>query len=71
VNPFANLSAAKAEAAARPAAPVISDEMIEDIVTRVIQRMTDRIVRDTVTDIVSHTAERLVQEEIERIKAGS
>ena len=70
-NPFANLSAAKAEAAARPAAPVISDEVIEEIVTRVLQRMSDRVVRETVTDIVSQTAERLVQEEIERIKTGS
>ena len=70
-NPFANLSAAKAEAAARPAAPAISDEVIEEIVSRVLQRMTDRVVRETVTDIVSHTAERLVQEEIERIKTGS
>ena len=70
-NPFANLSAAKAEAAARPAAPVISDEVIEEIVSRVLQRMSDRVVRETVTDIVSQTAERLVQEEIERIKTGS
>ena len=70
-NPFANLSAAKAEAAARPAAPVISDEVIEEIVSRVLQRMSDRVVRETVTDIVSQTAERLVQDEIERIKTGS
>ena len=70
-NPFANLSAAKAEAAARPPAPVITDDLIEEIVSRVMQRMTDRVVRETVTDIVSQTAERLVQEEIERIKTGS
>jgi len=68
VNPFANLSAAKAEAAARPV--VISDEVIEEIVSRVLQRMSDQVVRETVTDIVSQTAERLVQEEIERIKVG-
>ncbi len=68
VNPFANLSAAKAEAAARPV--VISDEVIEQIVSRVLNRMTDNVVRETVTDIVSQTAERLVQEEIERIKVG-
>lgn len=70
-NPFANLSAAKAEAAARPVAPVISDEVIEAIVSRVLQRMSDQVVRETVTDIVSQTAERLVQEEIERIRAAS
>jgi len=68
-NPFANLSAAKAEAATRP--PVITDEVIEEVVSRVLQRMTDRIVRETVTDIVSQTAERLVQEEIEKMKTGA
>ena len=46
-NPFANLSAAKAEAAARPAAPVISDEVIEEIVSRVLQRISDHVVRET------------------------
>ena len=70
-NPFANLSASKAEAAARPPAPIITDDLIEEIVSRVMQRMSDRVVRETVTDIVSQTAERLVQEEIERIKMGS
>lgn len=70
-NPFATLSAAKAEAAARPPAPIITDDLIEEIVSRVMQRMTDRVVRETVTDIVSQTAEKLVQEEIERIKTGS
>lgn len=67
-NPFATLSAAKAEAAARPAAPVITDEVIEEVVSRVLLRLSDKIVRETVTEIVSQTAERLVQEEIERIK---
>jgi CheY-like chemotaxis protein len=67
-NPFATLSAAKAEAAARPAAPVITDEVIEEVVSRVLQRLSDKVVRETVTEIVSQTAERLVQEEIERIK---
>jgi hypothetical protein len=71
-NPFATLSAAKAEAAARPVAPVITDDVIEEVVTRVLQRLSDKVVRETVTAIVSATAERLVQEEIERIKnAGS
>jgi CheY-like chemotaxis protein len=67
-NPFATLSAAKAEAAARPVPPVVTEEMIEDIVARVLQRLTDRVVRETVTEIVSKTAERLVQDEIEKIK---
>jgi CheY-like chemotaxis protein len=73
-NPFASLSAVKAElaaaAAARPAAPIITEEIIEDVVARVLQRLSDRVVRETVTEIVASTAERAVREEIERIKAG-
>jgi CheY-like chemotaxis protein len=71
VNPFAELSAVRAEAAAaRAAASVtITDDVIEEVVSRVLQRLTDRVVRETVTEIVSQTAERLVQEEIQRIKA--
>jgi CheY-like chemotaxis protein len=67
-NPFATLSAAKAEAASRPAALAISDDVMEEIVARVLQRLSDKVVRETVTDIVSQTAERLVQEEIDKIK---
>ena len=44
--------------------PALSDEMIEDIVNRVIARLGDSIVRQTVTEV----AERLVRQEIERIK---
>ncbi|HEU4939681.1 MAG TPA: response regulator [Vicinamibacterales bacterium] len=43
----------------------ISDEAIEEIVGKVIARMSDRVVRDAVLDV----AERLVREEIDRIKA--
>jgi hypothetical protein len=63
-NPFATLSAVKADAAR----PRITEELIEEVITRVLQRMTDNVVRQTVTDIVAQTAERLVQEEIDRIK---
>jgi CheY-like chemotaxis protein len=45
----------------------IPDPVIEDIVQRVIARMSDRAVRDTVADI----AERLVREEIARIKGNA
>ena len=48
------------------ALPVVTDEMIDEIVRRVIARMTDQAVRETVLDV----AERLVREEIERIKAA-
>jgi CheY-like chemotaxis protein len=43
----------------------ISDEAMNEIVERVIARMTDRVVRETVIDV----AERLVREEIDRIKS--
>jgi hypothetical protein len=45
-------------------APRLGDDDIEQIVQRVIARLTDETVRQTVLD----TAERLVREEIERIK---
>jgi CheY-like chemotaxis protein len=56
---------------AEPTPPVpleLTDEEIDRIVGRVIDRMSDRVVRETVTGIASDTAERLVREEIERIK---
>ena len=46
------------------APPQISDEVIEDIVQRVIARMADGPMRQTVLE----TAERVVREEIDRIK---
>ncbi|HEX2444077.1 MAG TPA: response regulator [Vicinamibacterales bacterium] len=52
---------------ARVAAPAVTDEVIEDIVGRVIARLTDQTVRETVLS----TAERLVREEIERVKKGA
>lgn len=42
----------------------VSDQMVEEIVRRVIARMGDQAVRDTVVDV----AERLVRQEIERIR---
>jgi CheY-like chemotaxis protein len=52
---------------ARGAAPAVTDEVIEEIVGRVIARLTDQTVRETVLS----TAERLVREEIERVKKGA
>jgi CheY-like chemotaxis protein len=52
---------------ARDAAPAVTDEVIEEIVGRVIARLTDQTVRETVLSI----AERLVREEIERVKKGA
>lgn len=67
-------SPAARSAVAQPAAPAsvpelkVTDELIEDVVRRVLARMSDRVVRETVADIASETAERLVKEEIERIR---
>lgn len=46
--------------------PSVSEESIDEIVRRVIARMSDTAVRETVLDV----AERLVREEIERIKGA-
>jgi len=51
------------------AVPVITDDLVEQITRRVLDRLSDRVVRETVSDIVSEIAERLVREEIERIKS--
>ena len=67
--PVAPPGAQTGEAAVSPG-PVITDEMVEDLVGRVVARMTDTIVRDMTADIVSQVAERLVRDEIERIKGG-
>ena len=45
--------------------------MIEEVVSRVLQRMSDAVVRERVGELVAETAERLVREEIERIKASA
>ena len=74
---FAALLAA--EQKERPAAPsgppanrlVITDAIVDHIVTKVLEKLSDKVVRDTVAEMVSRIAERLVREEIERIKGGS
>jgi CheY-like chemotaxis protein len=48
----------------------LSEEAIEMITRRVLERLSDRVVRETVADLVSAVAERLVRDEIERIKAS-
>ena len=49
-------------------AAAMSDEALEEVTRRVLDRLSDRVIRETVADIVSAVAERLVREEIERIK---
>jgi CheY-like chemotaxis protein len=60
------LSAEHGRALAPSAIGAASDDVVEDIVRRVILRMGDRAVRETVTEV----AERLVREEIARIKSA-
>jgi CheY-like chemotaxis protein len=60
-------------AAWRPASSApspLSDDVIEEVTRRVLERLSSQAVRDAVTDLVSGIAERLVREEIERIKAS-
>jgi CheY-like chemotaxis protein len=60
-----------APAPAPPAGPAeITDEVVEEVVRRVLARMSDTIVRERVSVMVSDIAERLVRQEIERIKAS-
>jgi hypothetical protein len=53
-----------------PPTPVATDDLIDDITRRVLERLSDQTVRDTVSEMVSRIAEQLVREEIERIKAS-
>jgi CheY-like chemotaxis protein len=56
-------------AAAVPAAATLTDDLLDVVTKRVLERMTDRVVRETVSDLVLELAGRLIREEIERIKA--
>lgn len=55
----------------RPGPPLVGQELIEEIVSRVLQRLSAAVVRERLAEMVSETAERLVREEIERIKASA
>lgn len=48
----------------------VTDDLVEQVTRRVLDRLSDRIVRETVVEIVTDVAERLVREEIERIKTA-
>ena len=56
--------------APEPPMPVPTNDLIDDIARRVLERLSDQVVRATVADTVSRIAEQLVREEIERIKAS-
>jgi CheY-like chemotaxis protein len=61
------------EAAPAPAAaaPVISEELLETVIRRVLEQMSDRLVRELVGPKVLDVAERLVREEIGRLRADA
>jgi CheY-like chemotaxis protein len=50
--------------------PLATDDLIERVTERVLERLSDRAVRESAAEIVSRIAERLVREEIERIKSS-
>lgn len=60
--------AAPVRLTAAPAEPVITDAFLDQVVRRVVERLSPGAARDVITDIVSEVAERLVREEIERIR---
>ncbi|MDO8794244.1 MAG: response regulator [Vicinamibacterales bacterium] len=60
--------AAPVRLTAAPAEPVITDAFLDEVVRRVVERLSPGAARDVITDIVSEVAERLVREEIERIR---
>ena len=60
--------AAPVRLTAAPAEPVITDAFLDEVVRRVVERLSPGAARDVMTDIVSEVAERLVREEIERIR---
>jgi CheY-like chemotaxis protein len=50
--------------------PAVTDDLVDQVTRRVLERLADRVVRDSIVDIVSKVAERLVREEIDRIKSS-
>ena len=52
-----------------PAASVsVTDELVEQVTRRVLERLAPEVLRERVADVVSEVAERLVREEIMRIR---
>jgi hypothetical protein len=56
-------------AAAAPAG--ITDELVEEVTRRVLERLAPTAARDLVRQVVGEVAERLIREEISRIKAAA
>jgi CheY-like chemotaxis protein len=55
-----------------PAAPTaITDELVDEVTRRVLERLAPNAARDLVRQVVAEVAERLIREEIARIKAAA
>ncbi len=77
---FAALLAAEQSSPAPSAQPVwpgasvpavtVTDDLIEQVTRRVLERLSDRVVKEAVGERVSAVAERLVREEIQKIKSA-
>jgi len=52
------------------APPAASDEIVEAVTRRVLDRLADSTMRETIADIVTKIADQLIREEIEKIKAS-
>ena len=61
-------SAAAAWPATVTVGAAVTEDLIEQVARRVLERLSDRIVRERASEIVSAVAERLVREEIEKLR---
>lgn len=50
---------------------VVTDELVDEVTRRVIERLAPNAARDLVKQVVSEVAERLIRDEIARIKAAA
>ena len=57
-------------AADSDAEPLLPEAVMNDLVGRVVERLTDTVLRDTVAEVVSRLAERLARGEISRVPPG-
>jgi CheY-like chemotaxis protein len=57
--------------AAGTAPAAITDELVDELARRVVERLSPNAARDLVKPIVAEVAERLIREEIARIKAAA
>jgi CheY-like chemotaxis protein len=61
--------AMRAQGPAAPAA-VVTDELVDEVARRVVERLAPNTARDLVKQVVAEVAERLIREELARIKGA-